>query len=171
MAGIQTYERTDIQTSDPRAVVVLLYEGAIKFLGQALDALEQDDRNGMSTFLNKTQKIIQFLITSLDFDNGEEIADNLNRLYCYMRDRLNEANLRCDKEIIEEVIELFKPLLEAWREIAKDPEAAKALENRANDLPPLAQAPGPAKAPETEGPAPRAGKLAAGRAAYGIKNS
>lgn len=131
MGGYQTYARTDIQTSDPRAVVVLLYEGSIKFLNRAVASAKADKRMEMSEYILKTQKIIHYLLNALDFDDGGDVAENLYNLYSYMRDRLNQANLTCDVEKIEEVIELFKPLLEAWREIAKDPIAQEALEKRA----------------------------------------
>jgi len=129
--GYTTYSRTDIQTSDPRAVVVLLYEGAIRFLNQGIDAAQRNERMEMSEYIQKAQKIVAYLNTSLDYSAGGEIAMNLGRLYNYMRDRLSEANLHCDRAKMEEVIDLFKPLLEAWREIAKDPAAAAALEKRA----------------------------------------
>ncbi len=127
MTGYERYTRTDIQTSDPRAVVVLLYEGAIKFLNQAHDAILSEDRAQVSVFIKKTKKILSFLSGVLDHDQGGEIAENLSNLYRYMADTLSEANLDCDPEKINEVIRLLKPLLDAWREVAEDPEAAKAL--------------------------------------------
>lgn len=141
--GYNTYSRTDIQTSDPRAVVVLLYEGAIRFLNQGIDAVQRHERMEMSNYIQKAQKIITYLNTSLDYEAGGEIAINLGRLYNYMRDRLAEANLHCDISKMEEVITLFKPLLEAWREIAKDPAAAAALEKRALGQVPSSFAPPP----------------------------
>ncbi len=133
--GYENYARTDIETSDPRAVVVLLYEGAIKFSTQALELARKSERREMSKYIQKAQKIVQFLMTSLDFDAGGEVADNLNSLYGYMRDTLSQANLKADPEKIEEVIGLLKPLLEAWRDIAKDPKAAEALANHPPRVP------------------------------------
>jgi flagellar protein FliS len=130
MTGYQSYARTNIQTSDPRAVVVLLYEGAIGFLNQATDAARRGARTDMSTFLLKALKIIQFLDAALDFDRGGEVAGNLNRLYAYMRDSLSEANLTCQPEKIEEVAGLLKTLLGGWREVAVSSEAATALDAR-----------------------------------------
>jgi flagellar protein FliS len=149
MTGYQSYTRTDIQTSDPRAVIVLLYEGAIRYLRQALEAQVRDERMRMSDYILKTQKIIQFLDSALDFEQGGDLAGNLNRLYCYMRDTLSQANIRCDGAKIQEVIDLFKPLLDAWREIAKDPAAAAALETRA-----AGAGSEPVQAPTAANPAP-----------------
>ncbi|MFP4381818.1 MAG: flagellar export chaperone FliS [Candidatus Sumerlaeia bacterium] len=191
MTGYQNYARTNIQTSDPRAVVVLLYEGGIKFLGQAREALAGGDRQEMSRLLQKTQKIILFLSNALDFDAGGEIAVNLDKLYAYIRDILNEANYKADGEKIEEAIQLLKPLLEAWREIAKDPTAAAALEKRSaqatagirtpqapegeaygdestsKDLNEQAQAD---RSDSEDDSAQSSANLAAGRAAYGINH-
>jgi flagellar protein FliS len=200
MTGYQNYARTDIQTSDPRAVVVLLYEGSIKFLGQAKDALNKGERQEMSVYLQKTQKIIHFLSNALDFELGGEIAANLDRLYAYTRDILNEANYKAEPARIDEALQLLKPLLEAWREIARDPAAAAALEQRSamfgrmRPLNPAGEEPGPSdqnpNAPDTavhsnaaenrraatdQVPAqesgPRVDKKVAGRAAYGISKS
>ncbi|NQU43445.1 flagellar export chaperone FliS [bacterium] len=174
MTGYQDYARTDIQTSDPRAVVVLLYEAAIRFLNQAAIAARQEERMEMSRLILKTNKIIHFLSNALDFEQGAEIAENLHKLYTYMRDILHEANLHADPDKIDEVLNLIKPLHEAWREIAKDPNAASAaLERRAGDL---------AVQPPGAGPRPRivqsdeASVLrnrpnpTAARAAYGLKS-
>ncbi len=128
--GYSHYAKTDIQTADPRAVIVLLYEGAIKFLNRSLEEVNRNDRMAMSEYILKTQKIVQFLASSLDFDQGGDIARNLNRLYDYMRDTLNEANLHASSEKIEEVIALLRTLLDAWKEVAKDPVAAEALAKR-----------------------------------------
>ncbi len=128
--GYSHYAKTDIQTADPRAVIVLLYEGAIKFLNRASDEVARNDRMAMSEYILKTQKIVQFLSASLDFAQGGDIARNLSRLYDYMRDTLNEANLRASNEKIEEVIALLRTLLDAWKEVARDPVAAEALARR-----------------------------------------
>jgi flagellar protein FliS len=128
--GYSHYAKTDIQTADPRAVIVLLYEGAIKFLNRAIDEVNRDDRMAMSEYILKAQKIVQFLAASLDFDQEGDIARNLNRLYDYMRDTLNMANLRASTEKIEEVIGLLRTLLDAWKEVARDPVAAEALAKR-----------------------------------------
>jgi flagellar protein FliS len=199
--GIEQYARTDIQTSDPRAVVVLLYEGAIKFLGKAADAARADARREMSEYILKTQKIIQFLTTALDFDEGGEIASNLERLYAYVRDTLNEANLHASADQLEEVIALFKPLLDAWRDVAQDPAATPVAQARqaaiaarpirSPDEPPMFATP-PLATESTDGvpsppagggtveigqkasplpPSPGSAATTAGRAAYGINQN
>lgn len=133
MAGYKNYAKMSIQTADPRAVIVLLYEGCINFLNQAVVALENGDRMAMSLHVTKAQRIIHHLWSALDFEKGDEIAQNLSRLYTYMRDTLSIASIHCDAGKISEVINLIRPLLQAWNQVAKDPSANAALDNlRAN---------------------------------------
>jgi flagellar protein FliS len=153
--GYSHYAKTDIQTADPRAVIVLLYEGAIKFLNRALEEVHRNDRMAMSEYILKTQKIVQFLSASLDFEQGGDIAYNLIRLYDYMRDTLNEANLHASTAKIEEVIALLRTLLDAWKEVAKDPVAAEALARREALVRQK-----PAVIPVPMGPAPSAAEAA-----------
>lgn len=153
--GYSHYAKTDIQTADPRAVIVLLYEGAIKFLNRAIEEVNRNDRMAMSEYILKTQKIVQFLSTSLDFEQGGDIAYNLIRLYDYMRDTLNEANLHASTAKIEEVIALLRTLLDAWKEVARDPVAAEALAKREALVRQK-----PAVVPVPMGPAPSAAEAA-----------
>ena len=135
MHGYEKYARTDIETSDPRAVIVLLYEGCIRFLGEALTACQTNQRMEVSNNINRALKIVQFLSSALDFEKGGEVAENLSRLYVYIRDTLLQANVACDPDKIEESRNLLKTLLEAWREVAHDPQAAAALETRGSFAP------------------------------------
>jgi len=142
MKSYRNYARTSIATADPRAVVVLLYEGAVNFLNQALVSLESDKRVAMSENINRALRIIHHLSNALDFDRGEDIAMNLSRLYSYIRDALLDANIRCDRLRIEEARGLVEMLLDAWRKVAVDPAAAAALQKlREEREGPAAQAP------------------------------
>jgi flagellar protein FliS len=136
MTGYSSYTRTDIRTADPRTVVVLLYEGIVKFLAQAEAALQENQRMEMSEHINRALRIIHHLASGLDFDAGGEIAENLSNLYGYMRDVLLGANINCDESKIQEVSQLAKDLLESWRQVATDPKAAQALEARDAFAPP-----------------------------------
>lgn len=174
MTAYNQYARSSIETADPRTVIVLLYEGMLNFIAQAKSALEENDRNFMSVNINKALKIINHLHNGLDYERGGEIAENLSSLYIYMRDRLTEANIKCDMAMIDEVANLLKPLAEAWAQIARNPQAASVL----------ASAPGTEVKPFTSGqtveewkesqptapsPAPNGKISLIGRAAYGVR--
>lgn len=128
--GVSSYRRTSIQTADPRQVIVLLYEGAIKNLRQARAFMEGGNFEAQGQKINKTLDILQFLDNALDYDQGGEIARHLGRLYAYMRDQLILANVEKSLPILDEVIALLGTVLEGWRGIAA--EAASDTEN-AND--------------------------------------
>lgn len=117
MRPYQKYQQVKITTADPLQIVVLLYEGAIKNLNQWLSLIGSDDELA-SARLVRTQEIINYLRTVLDHQQGGEIADNLERLYNYMRDRLGEANLHRDRDKVQEVIGLLQTLLEGWHGIS-----------------------------------------------------
>lgn len=125
----QKYQVTEIKTSDPVRIVVLLYEGAIKNLNQTIRLWKSDNAAAASAKLLKTQEIIRYLSSTLDFEKGGEISQNLARLYDYMRDQLNEANINKDEALTEGVIALLQTLLDGWQGIAGQQAEANANAN------------------------------------------
>lgn len=119
MKGISAYRENAVTTQSRGRIIVLLYDGAIKFLRQAVDCLQQEDWAGKGVFINKAIAIIDELDTSLDTENGGEIAGNLRRLYDFMRRRLSQANMQRDPKAVEEVIALLEDLNGAWKAIAE----------------------------------------------------
>lgn len=116
----QTYRKASVQTSDPIKLVVMLYEGAIRNLRQAIGHHEGGRRAEASDRINKTLDIINYLHNCLDFEKGGEISQNLARLYDYARDTLNEANIHLDVEKIQTAIELLTTLLDGWRGVVNE---------------------------------------------------
>ena len=152
----QKYQVTEIKTSDPVKIVVLLYEGAIKNLNQTIRLWEADNSATASAKLMKTQEIIRYLSSTLDFEKGGEIAGNLERLYDYMRDQLNEANIKKDAALTESVIALLQTLLDGWQGIAGQQAEATVAEDAmvAPAALPVAVAP-PAQPQPSRSPAAR----------------
>ncbi|WP_408955698.1 flagellar export chaperone FliS [Natroniella sp. ANB-PHB2] len=97
-------------------LLLMLYNGAIKFSQTAKEDFYQKKFEDANQKLNRVQAIINELSSTLDMENGGEIAENLNNLYEYMNRRLIQANIRKDTEIIEEVIGLLMDLKEGWEE-------------------------------------------------------
>ena len=115
------YNQVQIKTANSRKLIVLLYQGAIRFMKRALMLLEKKDLEGKGNALIRAQDIILELLYSLDqglLDQGDELAMNLQRLYLYSYRRLIHANLRMDADAVDEVIKLMENLLEAWEQIA-----------------------------------------------------
>lgn len=115
----QTYKEQQILSASPAERVVLLYNGAIKFLLIAKAAIEKGDIQERYTNNKKAIDIIIYLQSTLDMDKGAEIAQNLYRIYGYMLNRLVDVDVKNDTEAVDDVVEKLKQLNTSWIEIAK----------------------------------------------------
>lgn len=115
----EQYKTTQISTATPGQLVVMLYEGAIKFCKLAKMGIEQKNVQTANNNLIKVQNIVQELKLGLDMKAGGEIAKTLDSLYEYMLRRLIEANIKKDAIIISEVQSSLEELKEAWVEAVR----------------------------------------------------
>lgn len=115
----EQYKTTQISTATPGQLVVMLYEGAIKFCKHAKMGIEQKNVQTANNNLIKVQNIVQELKLGLDMKAGGEIAKTLDSLYEYMLRRLVEANIKKDAIIISEVQSSLEELKEAWVEAVR----------------------------------------------------
>ena len=111
------YRETQIKTSKQGQLIVLLYEGAMKFLKLALAELPQKKYDRVNQNILKAQDIITELILALDLDSGE-LAKKLYGLYSYMNRRLVEGNIRKEAKPLEEVMVYLEGLNKSWKKIA-----------------------------------------------------
>jgi len=118
MKGIKAYQKVQVMTSDGVHLVVMLYEGVVKFNKMAALAIEDNDIEKRSHYINRSTAIISELCNSLDMEKGKEVAANLRDLYIYCMTRLSEANNKNSTAIIEEVTRLFLEVKEGWDTIA-----------------------------------------------------
>jgi len=120
MNPLRSYKETQIKTATPGKLILMMYDGAIKNLNQALQDMEDEHRryDSISNSLIKVQDIIAELMISLDFERGGEIAKNLFGLYVFMNQRLLDGNIKKDKAPLEEVKTLLIELRGAWAEAA-----------------------------------------------------
>jgi flagellar protein FliS len=119
MNAAQTYQEMNITTQGKGRLIVMLYDGAIKFLNQALNCLQNGDYERKGDYVVKAQDIIFELNTVLDMEMGGQISQNLRKLYNYMWQRLSEANIKNDQSAIQEVISLLSELNKGWKAVAK----------------------------------------------------
>jgi flagellar protein FliS len=114
----QSYRQVATRTASPGQLVLMLYEGAIRFLERAQTGFELDDPVEANTTVNnniiRAQEIIRELDFSLNLDQGGELAVQLRRLYDYFDRVLLESNLRKDPGGITEVIARLTVLRDAW---------------------------------------------------------
>lgn len=137
MHGYQKYQRINVSTADPLRIVIMLYEGAIKNLNQALRLIDGNAAEAGNKIVRAID-IVNYLRNSLDHSKGAEIASNLERLYDYVRDLLTRANIHRDAALIQEGISLLQTLLEGWRGILSN----QATEHDAEPEPAAAPTPG-----------------------------
>jgi flagellar secretion chaperone FliS len=96
----------------------MLYEGAIRFLTRAANDIRNHDLIGKGESISRAVAIIQHLRLTLDTVKGQEIAQQLDRLYTYALGRVLEGSTKLDDHAIEEAIKVLSDLLPAWEEIA-----------------------------------------------------
>ncbi len=118
MNGIAAYQDNTITTQSKGRLIVMLYDGAIKFMRLAIKELEANNYEAKGRYINRAQDIINELNAVLDMDAGGEIAANLRKLYCFMNNRLSEANIKRDPQMIRDVIKLMEELNQSWKAIA-----------------------------------------------------
>jgi flagellar protein FliS len=122
----QQYQATQVQTASTGELVVLLYDGAVRFLNRGRLALVERRYDIASEYLLRGQEIILELLAGLDFERGGELAGNLRDLYLFMHGTLVEANVRKDAEKVQTVIGLLDTIREAWREVVRGGRCAPA---------------------------------------------
>ncbi len=118
MNGIGKYQETAVLTQDRGKIVVMLYDGAIKFLNLAIVAIEQKNWQAKSEYINKATNIIVELNTVLDMEHGGEIAENLRKIYNFTLAHLGRAGAQSDILMIREVIKILEELNQGWKAIA-----------------------------------------------------
>ena len=118
MNGVDIYKEHAVSTQSKGRLIVMLYEGAIKFLKIAIKELDAGNYGEKGKYINKALDIITELSAVLDIDSGGEVAMNLRNLYQFMTRRLNEANIQKDANKIRDVIKLMEELNESWKAVA-----------------------------------------------------
>jgi flagellar protein FliS len=129
----KSYQQVATQTAPPGQLVLMLYEGAIRFLERALSGFDIEDPAERNQTINnniiRTQDIVFELNVTLNIEQGGELAMTLRRLYDYMDRRLMESNLKKDVNGVKEVTGRIRVLRDAW---------AQMLANQGQNLPALA---------------------------------
>ncbi len=110
------YLRTQVETANPAKLMLMLYDGAIRYLNRAIGSLDLGVRDGFSADVVNAQKIVTELMFSLDPSKNPEVATNLERLYEYMVRQLGLGLVRGDASPVKEVKGLLESLRESWQE-------------------------------------------------------
>ncbi|WP_172200924.1 flagellar export chaperone FliS [Saccharibacillus qingshengii] len=119
----EKYRQSAVQTS-PAQLLIMTYDGAIRFVKTALEGLGSGDNEKANLFFGKAQTIIAELTTTLD--RSYEVSESLSALYEYMNHLLIESNIKKIKEPAEEALGYLRDLKETWIEASKLASAAPA---------------------------------------------
>ncbi|MGI6444450.1 MAG: flagellar export chaperone FliS [Candidatus Ozemobacteraceae bacterium] len=111
-----TYKKTQIETATPENLILMLYDGALRFMGQAEEAFEEKNIERISNLLVRVQAIFSELLSSLDKEKGGEIAANLERLYLFFMRQLSEANVKKDPKPMLQIKPLVLDLRNTWEQ-------------------------------------------------------
>ncbi len=111
------YKENSIKTSTPEELTLMLYNGLVKFLMQAQNAIETNNIEKANNSILRAQAIIKEFQATLDMNY--EVSEGLDSLYEYMYRRLIEANLKKDIGIIEEILGYSKELRDTWAQAMK----------------------------------------------------
>jgi flagellar secretion chaperone FliS len=117
---VQSYRETQIRTANPGRLIVMLYDGALRSIARASEALDRGVRgyDAANTAIIRAQDIVAELMASLDMERGGEMASNLFGLYAFVNRQLMDANLGKDRKPLETARSLLAELREAWNAIA-----------------------------------------------------
>lgn len=122
--GSQAYEQVNLETcvsqASPHQLIVLLYDGALNAIKLAKLYIQKGNIAGKGMAISKAINIVDNGLRScLDLEKGDEIAENLERLYHYISQQLVLANLYNDQDKLQNCFDLLNNIAESWREIAK----------------------------------------------------
>ena len=122
--GYDAYAKNKILTASPAELTLMLYEGAIKFCNIAIAAIEEKNVETAHNNITKVENIIAEFLSTLD--HKYPVAKDFENVYNYLMERLLEANLKKDKEILEEVLTHLRTMRDTWKEVMEQNKAARA---------------------------------------------
>lgn len=115
--GYEQYEKSRIMTASPGELTLMLYEGAIKFSNIAVMAIEKSEIEKAHINIRKVQRIIEEFQATLN--HKYPVAKDFDEVYSYLQRRLLEANVKKDKEIMEEILRHLRVMRDTWKEVMR----------------------------------------------------
>ena len=110
-----TYAQNNVGVESPQKLIEMLYEGILRFNTQAKRAIRDNDIEKRTYWINRSNAIFTELINTLDINQGD-VAHYLHGLYTYQLSLLSKANFEDKESYLDEVNQVVKALLEAWRD-------------------------------------------------------
>jgi flagellar protein FliS len=120
-AAAATYQQVEVTSRSPLELVVMLYDGALAAMQNAALAMRRRDLLTKREAMNKALQIVQHLQSTLNMEEGADVAGQLDQLYGHVISRILEANVTGTPELIEEAARLLQTVRVAWAEVAALP--------------------------------------------------
>ena len=129
--GAQAYRQNAVMGASPVQLIVMLYDGALRFLEEGKQAMIAKDYETKNLKFQRAQKIIMELISTLDIRNGGEIATNLLSLYTFVLNELVEGNVKDSTEHIDNATRTMSELRESWVQLDRAPKTGAEVSTHA----------------------------------------
>lgn len=122
--GYNQYLRSKVLTASKAELTLMLYDGAIKFCNMGIMCIEKKDIPGANTNIKKTEAILEEFMATLNYKYP--VANDFKNVYEYLHERLVEANLKKDVEILNEVLGHLREMRDTWREVMRTANTQKS---------------------------------------------
>lgn len=113
---VNQYKQTAVTTASKEQILIMLYDGAIKFLNKAKLAFEKNDIQEIHNNISGAQRIITEFQSTLDMEHGGKFAQEMFSLYEYLNNRLFTANIKKRIDYVDEVLKHLVELRDTWKE-------------------------------------------------------
>lgn len=137
---LNQYRNTQVTTASPEQILIMLYDGAIRFLNLGIQGMEERDFEKRNLNINKAVAIVSEFRATLDHEVGGEIAANLDALYDFMIREMTRASIKNDVAILQPVLNILGELRGAWADAAEIVRKEKAAGKSPNRVEPVAAA-------------------------------
>jgi flagellar protein FliS len=113
-SGYQQYKKTSVESASREKLLLMMYEGAIKYIKRAQIAMEKKDIAGRGENIGRAFDIVIELNSTLNHEVGGDLAANLEQLYMFITDQLTQANVNGKVEHLENALRVLTTLYEGW---------------------------------------------------------
>jgi len=113
---LKQYQQTQVSTSTPEKILLMLYDGAINFSRIAMDKAANGNKSERGKYVSKAQAIVAELMNSLDHEVGGVVAERLTQLYMYIINEYVNANVNNSVASLENTVKILGMLRDTWAE-------------------------------------------------------
>jgi flagellar protein FliS len=125
--AVSQYRSSQVQTASPARVIVQFYDGALKFVRLASQAIESGDAAAKGMHLSRAHAIVSELRVNLDPTRAPELCAELDRLYVFVLDGITEANMKSSSKPLGPAIKVLDQLRAAWAQVADEPTGVRVI--------------------------------------------